>query len=974
MKNLITVLLCIAFMLFCVSAMAATGTKTWTDDADFDEGILDDVNHDAPNNDQLQVTVDISPDLPFIWVANSGESTVSKINTLTGDELGRYRTGPGTGFGENPSRTTVDLNGDVWVGNRSSATATKIALKPFDQNGDGVITTSTGAGDVLAWGTDEAVLLRVPADSGPRALAVDAWNNVWIGGSGGQTMNYHDGQTGAILKSIHIGRSCYGALIDGNNRLWISNDGNNSITRIDNPNSGAGGPPPTPPYPTTPHVRTFISTPYGWCYGMGISTTGFIYFSGWQNARLNRLDPSDNSIIQVYTGSYGNGGRGVCVGADGDVWMVHSNNNRATRHDPNTLAWKASVPIGGTPTGIALDSAGKIWVTNYDSHSIMRIDPATNSVDLTQGGHTYPYNYSDMTGAISGSITTSDGSWTVQHDSGFPGTEWGLVDWTANTPVGTAVNVAIRAADNLGDFTPALLWTSVSDGDPVSGVSGRYVEMVVNMEITSGMDSPSFFDVFLEFEYDDSAVVIMTIPEAAAGGYIDQYCYLWLKQAKEYQPVSPFEYKLIDAWNGWWVIVHDDIDLLFMKLAHKHDPVKYPSFPLPSSAEHEYIDGHWYLMCSPLIPPDSDFNAMFGDDVGDGEYNNLWDIYKWDYAADLYTRYDGPGTGFPPAIPGRGFWFKHKSGEKKVLTIDGTGVMPTGDYYEIKLPSNGSPQTLHMVGNPFWYNTQWQECMVRVPMTDTLPLGKVAASSLEDAQPWYLSLKLQARDIDVRDTFNRAGVVANYNGDTSFFNAVDMKAPGDYVSLALQDPSDLEREPLAYDFRPSGKSVYTWEVKLSTTYEEIDVVFTIDNFKDLPENVTARLSSDDLSEDYVLSSMTSIPITLHSGTTKSYTLTIEDIPLEVSNQAKPDAFGLSNIMPNPFNPTTSIAYNIGSAGYAKLNIYNLSGQLIETLVDSYMDQGSHTITWNASGQASGVYLVELRSGLKKDVRKVTLMK
>jgi len=52
-------------------------------------------------------------------------------------------------------------------------------------------------------------------------------------------------------------------------------------------------------------------------------------------------------------------------------------------------------PQGLTPTGVAVDAAGKVWVTNLDSDNVMRIDPATSAVDLTVslGAGAGPYNY-----------------------------------------------------------------------------------------------------------------------------------------------------------------------------------------------------------------------------------------------------------------------------------------------------------------------------------------------------------------------------------------------------------------------------------------------------------------------------------------------------------------------------------------------------------------------------------------------------
>ena len=132
--------------------------RIYTVDTDFDQGLLINVNHKAPNNDQLQLNDKVTP-LPFIWIALSGRGTIAKVNTETGAILGEYLSAP-DGRYRNPSRTTVDLNGNVWVGNRDEATGGQgsvvhVGLKEnsqcVDRNGNGVIDTSTGLGDVKAW-------------------------------------------------------------------------------------------------------------------------------------------------------------------------------------------------------------------------------------------------------------------------------------------------------------------------------------------------------------------------------------------------------------------------------------------------------------------------------------------------------------------------------------------------------------------------------------------------------------------------------------------------------------------------------------------------------------------------------------------------------------------------------------------------------------------------------------------------------
>ena len=89
-----------------INAVAMTGNPgVYTFDADFDQGILVNVNHNAPNNDQLQLNSQATA-FNFIWVAASGRGTIIKIDTTTGSILGEYLSAP-DGQLKNPSRTTV---------------------------------------------------------------------------------------------------------------------------------------------------------------------------------------------------------------------------------------------------------------------------------------------------------------------------------------------------------------------------------------------------------------------------------------------------------------------------------------------------------------------------------------------------------------------------------------------------------------------------------------------------------------------------------------------------------------------------------------------------------------------------------------------------------------------------------------------------------------------------------------------------
>ena len=94
---------------------------------------------------------------------------------------------------------------------------------------------------------------------------------------------------------------------------------------------------------------------------------------------------------------------------------------------------------------------------------------------------------------------------------------------------------------------------------------------------------------------------------------------------------------------------------------------------------------------------------------------------------------------------------------------------------------------------------------------------------------------------------------------------------------------------------------------------------------------------------------------------------------------KPGSFTLSQNYPNPFNPTTTIIYNLHKSSKAVLNVYNLKGREIKTLVDQVQSAGTKIVDWdgkNNSGKAvsSGVYIYRLQIGEKILSRKMTLLR
>jgi hypothetical protein len=98
--------------------------------------------------------------------------------------------------------------------------------------------------------------------------------------------------------------------------------------------------------------------------------------------------------------------------------------------------------------------------------------------------------------------------------------------------------------------------------------------------------------------------------------------------------------------------------------------------------------------------------------------------------------------------------------------------------------------------------------------------------------------------------------------------------------------------------------------------------------------------------------------------------------------ALPKAFALSQNSPNPFNPSTTISYEIPeSSGSVKvvMAVYNIRGQKVITLVDELKETGQYSVNWNGQDESgrrvsSGVYFYRMNAGDFKAVRKMVIVK
>jgi hypothetical protein len=514
---------------------------TYTLNEHFDRGTLLNVNYDLLP-DALSLDSETEP-FPFVWVACSGRGTIVKIDTETGEILGEYWSAP-NGRGRNPSRTTVDLTGNLWAGNRDEANDSRGSVihiglvmggtrvdsngtpvadgdylaPPFEYNecidhdGDGLIKTSRGLTDIRPWtnpggidnnggvssAEDECLIGYYRVDSNNvRHVSVDYNNNIWVGGQFGDETIFQllDGDTGEALATFDVGVGGYGGLVDGQGILWSASRAPFGLLRYD----------PKGTIPTDDDTWDWLSSPNA--YGLAVDTLGNIWHAQYTSNTIYKFYPDGTVYPGFPKGTGGaSGDRGVAVTPiDNNVWVANSAGSDVSRLDPDGNVLKV-IGVGNMPTGVAVDQHGKVWVTNHNSNSVMRIDPnaggdGLGGVDLTVdlGAGATPYNYSDMTGQGLLAVV-NQGSWTFVHE-GLPNMQWDRLLWNEEPcvaepePAGTTLTVEIRAAEVLADLE-GQSYVEVEHDVPFGAVTGRYLEVRVSFNgDETGFLSPVLCDL-----------------------------------------------------------------------------------------------------------------------------------------------------------------------------------------------------------------------------------------------------------------------------------------------------------------------------------------------------------------------------------------------------------------------------------------------------------------------------------------------
>jgi hypothetical protein len=521
-RRVFTAAVCAVLVLFVspASAQVSAAAKKYTTTADFNLGTA--FNTDT-SGDQIDLATVVTT-FPLLWVANAGDDTVSKVDTTTGKETARYKTWfTGTGIygahlgnayaGAAPSRTAVDTQGNVYVGNRHFDGRPPVLLKILssgfiDRNGNGIDDTSKDTNnngvidpaellpmvdsnnnaiidpseiqdEHIAWAT------RLPAGEANgwgRSVSIDTAGNVWFGVYNTQRYYKVRGTDGVILSGPHstIGNTPYGSVIDSNGILWGASLTNN-LLKLDT----------TDPDNAAKKQLFFLPASN---YGIALGTPGgvqHIYMGSQGSGRYIDFNTATNTATLPACGT-AVGSYGVATDGAGNIYMGFSSGIRKCS-PAGAQIWTAGLQPGGqTGFSVAVDSDQNAWLLpspgagGAGPGKIAKYDGATGAALGVFNVGNSPYTYSDATG-IGIFQAQRQGTWSVTQTSGLLSGAW-RVAWNtepqAAVPSGTTLTVEARTAATQAGLAAAS-FSPVSNGG-AGCVTGLFIEVRATLTSNSG--------------------------------------------------------------------------------------------------------------------------------------------------------------------------------------------------------------------------------------------------------------------------------------------------------------------------------------------------------------------------------------------------------------------------------------------------------------------------------------------------------
>jgi hypothetical protein len=390
---------------------------------------------------QLAYPSGVAVDTAFnIYIADQGNSRIRKVNAITGDITtiaGTTIAGTGTdGYNgdsipatsaqlNNPRGVAVDTAGNIYIADRDNARVRKVDAIT------GVITTIAGTG--TSGYNGDNITATTARLRNPNGVAVDTAGNIYIVDSGNYRIRKVTGSSGVITTIAGDGdyggggddgqatsaqlRIASGVAVDTAGNIYIADLDDDRIRKVDaitgvittiagtdtNGYAGDGG----------PATNAQLNYPNG----VAVGATGNVYIADTGNSRIRKVTGSPGVITTFAGGGIGDGGpatnaplndpSGVAVDTAGNIYIADYGNSRIRKI---TVSSGVITTIAGTgtdgyagdggpatsaqlnrPSGVAVDTAGNIYIADYGNSRIRKVDAITGVITTIAGTGTSGY-------------------------------------------------------------------------------------------------------------------------------------------------------------------------------------------------------------------------------------------------------------------------------------------------------------------------------------------------------------------------------------------------------------------------------------------------------------------------------------------------------------------------------------------------------------------------------------------------------
>ena len=437
------------------------------------------------------------------------------------------------------------------------------------------------------------------------------------------------------------------------------------------------------------------------------------------------------------------------------------------------------------------------------------------------------------------------------------------------------------------------------------------------------------------------------------------------------------------------------------------------SFTLAAHTQTKgYLNGGWHMFGSPLVPYESAMEVNLSECFGNFGAN--WIAYDQAGNYDISTLELNLGQGYYLALSGPNDMFIHgdpvtgdpDNGHLASLdlssgwTLTSNPLITTVDKDLLTVEFEGEVLPWEMANDAGWVQDEIKSWIIdshqNVPNLNpfggywihttrdlqvhfTPHLNNYSSREVVDNNDWSLNLHASDALGDAGGDF--VTITLKEDASNSFVygeDEIDHPNPmrPDFIDMHIDrfdwiGVSDsrgimVESPYFSSDVRPISEAddFQAWNISADAYNVPGDVTLSWDMTNEIESDLHLVVKG----EAFNLKELSSIDVP---------TTSLDDMVVvigDISSFLAPEEFALSAAYPNPFNPTTSLDLSLDSSGSVSVKIYNVVGQAVATLASGHMNAGYHTLTWDASNMASGMYFVKVEAGSNVAVQKMMLMK